>query len=694
MKKFLLLGLMAVLGFRAQGQMVIDTWSFSTGVDTTLWMDLGEDYTTLFAVLNGWQNYASSGLRDIGFPFTLGATTHTKFSTNCNGTVRLGTALLPDGGYIAEPLGQNINAGPRIDALGRAGLIDTSCYMRSAVLGDSGSRVLVVEARLREYADRVSAEGHYVHFQVQLFEAGGLRIVYGQVDSGAIYGSSQNGVAATGNNSNKDVIFFDFAAQRAVRFNGNCTLRNAAEDFPTRGRWYMLAPDSTACPRATASTVWVTNYSAAGVELTQSTTNAHNYRLRVSGTDIDTLWNAAQATFTLPTLNPRTDYTLSLQTLCGSDTSYFPVNITITTGCGAVVRLPWSTTFPSLSHSDCWDMPYVSGNNADFTRRWRQTSTTAYVYCPEAAGTYNSWLISPVVYLPDGDGTTLQWDYRALLSSSGVAPHVELRVAPCAEDGTAADGAWSTLRVLDGEYQSYTTLVATLDAWRGQRVRVAWVRTGEGGGSAYVDNVSLYRQQEPRLLWEVPSVAFAGDTTLYTARMFTGVDSNVAFTWHSSLLDSTIVTTDSMVSVVYPNAGIDTVTVVLSNAYGSDTATAVVEVDDCRTVTALPWSENFMGSYACWTIDGWQRASSTIAYNENGDLIRHYNVMYANNTGKYMLTQPVTIPATGVEHLSLWAEADGPLMVRVSPTASTDTASYTDTLLTVPNSSRIEIYCR
>ena len=134
-------------------------------------------------------------------------------------------------------------------------MIDTSCYMRSAVLGDSGSRVLVVEARLREYAEWGSAEGHYVHFQVQLFEAGGLRIVYGQVDSGAIYGSTQNGVAATGSSSNKDVIFFDFAAQRAVRFNGNCTLRNAAEDFPTRGRWYMLAPNPTACPRATASTV-------------------------------------------------------------------------------------------------------------------------------------------------------------------------------------------------------------------------------------------------------------------------------------------------------------------------------------------------------------------------------------------------------------------------------------------------------
>lgn len=700
MKQFLLLAMTMLIGMTShhvQGQMIIDTWSFATGVDTTLWMDLGADYTVLFSTTNGTQNHASSGLRDIGFPFTLGATTHTKFSTNVNGTVRLGTALLPDGGYINEPLGQNINAGPRIDALGRAGMIDTGCYMRSAVLGDSGSRVLVVEARLREYADMGSAESHYMHFQVQLFEAGGLRIVYGQVDSGAIYGSSQNGVAATGNNSNKDVIFFDFAAQRAVRFNGNCTLRNAVEDYPTRGRWYMLAPDPTACPRATASTVWVTNYSAAGVELTQSTTDAHSYRLRVSGTDIDTLWNATQATFTLPTLNPRTDYTLSLQTLCGSDTSYFPFNITITTGCGAVVQLPWSTAFPSLSHSDCWDMPYVSGNNADFTRRWRQTSTTTYVYCPEAAGTYNSWLISPVVYLPDGDGLTLQWDYRALLSSSGVAPHVELRVAPCAEDGTTADGAWSTLMVLDGEYQSYTALAANLDAWRGQRVRVAWVRTGEGGGSAYVDNVSLYRQQEPQLLREVPALAFVGDTAHYTASMFAGVDSNVVFTWHSSLLDSTIVTTDSIVSevyLVYPAAGIDTVTVVLSNAYGSDTATAVVEVADCRTVTALPWSNDFAGSYACWTINGWQRASRTLSYNENGDYTSHDNVMYPNNTGKYMLTQPVTIPATGVEHLSLWAEAGGPLMVRVSPTASTDTASYTDTLLTVPNSSRLEIFWR
>ena len=85
MKQFLLLGMAMLIGMTShhvQGQMIIDTWGFTTAVDTTLWMDLGEDYTTLFAISNGWQNYASSGLRDIGFPFTLGTTTHTKFSTN------------------------------------------------------------------------------------------------------------------------------------------------------------------------------------------------------------------------------------------------------------------------------------------------------------------------------------------------------------------------------------------------------------------------------------------------------------------------------------------------------------------------------------------------------------------------------------------------------------------------------------
>lgn len=697
MKKvlFVLMALMGLMCHQTQAQMIIDTWSFSTGVDTTLWMDLGENFTTLFSCSNGYQNYTSSGLRDIGFPFTLGTTTHTKFSTNVNGTVRLGTTI-PSSGYITEPLGQNINAGPRIDALGRAGMIDTSCYMRSAVLGDSGSRVLVVEARLREYADRSESEGHYVHFQVQLFEAGGLRVVYGQVNPGAIYGSSQNGVAATGNSSNKDVVFFDFASQRAVRFNGNCTLRNAAEVFPTKGRWYMMAPDPEVCPWPSTVTI-PTNPDAGGVLLTRIAGDSNTMRVMIHAMDIDTVWEGSESTLVLPPVNPATTHTLSLQTLCGSDTSYRTRDIDFFSGCGAVVRLPWETAFTTLSYSDCWDMPYVSGNNADFSRRWRNNQT-GQVTCPGVSGTYNSWLKTPVIYLPDTDGITLKWDYKAIMSS-GVSPHVELRVAPCDAEGTVVnDAEWVTVWTSDEEVASYTTYYANLDLWRGQRVRVAFVRTSEGGGMVYLDNVKLYQQQAPVFEWETPTVVHTGDTAMFSAAWLTGVDSNVTWTWHSALMDTTVVTADSTASrvpLVYTVAGWDTVTLIVSNVYGNDSAQAVVDVVDCSTITAFPWMDDFTHSMDCWNIDGWTFQGSVSAYDFDGNNRYCSNVYYANNTGKYMLMQPVAVPATGAEHLSLWVEADGPLMMRVSPMASLDTATYTDTLLIVPDvSNRKEIWWR
>ena len=700
MKKATLLGitLLMLMGLKAQAQMMIDTWAFSTGVDTTLWMDLGTDYTTLIATTGGtYENYGNSGLREIGFPFTLGATTHTKFSTNVNGTLRLGTAQMPSGGYIAEPLGQNINAGPRIDAFGRAAMFDPDCYMRSAVLGDSGSRVLVVESRLRDYGNWGAPAGdeRYVTFQVQLFEAGGLRIVYGQADSGAVYGTTQNGVAATGNSSNKDVLFIDFAAQRAVRFNGTCSLRNAAENYPVKGRWYALAADPSVCPLPPAVTPIATN--AAAVLLPRSAGDSNAYRVALPVTGVDTVWPAGQDTFALPPLNPATSYSLQLQTLCGSDTSYRRSSVDFFTGCGAVRHLPWGTEFASLPYSDCWEMPYET-NTADFNRRWHHVQGMGHVVTSSASGTYNSWLKLPIVYLPDVDGITLRWDYKAL-QQTGVNPVVALCVAPCAEDGTVADAAaWTTLLTFADEYADYETLYTNLDAWRGQRVRVAFVRTGEGGGSAYIDNVLLYQQQEPLVEWETPSLAYVGDTTTFAVRMLAGVDSNVTYTWHSSLLDSTITLNATLYTLNYTSGGWDTVTLVASNAYGSDTLATVVDVLDCGTVTTFPWTDDFSHSSDCWTINGWVKAGgSTAAYDESGNYATFSNVYYSSNVGDYMLTQPMAIPATGAEHLALWVQADGPLTVRVNSTAadSLDTAYFADTLLTVPdNASRKEIWWR
>ena len=174
MKKVLLKGLLCLVLWFANGlqaQKIIDTWGFATGVDTTLWIDISGHDSTLIA--GGNLVSGRSGLINIGFPFTLGTTTHTKFSTNINGTVRLGNTLIPASGYAANPLSTNMNNGPKIEPFGMEGRFYSNCYTRMARLGVAGDRVVVIETRM---SGKNWSEQGYVCFQVQLFETGGFRI--------------------------------------------------------------------------------------------------------------------------------------------------------------------------------------------------------------------------------------------------------------------------------------------------------------------------------------------------------------------------------------------------------------------------------------------------------------------------------------------------------------------------------------
>ena len=246
--KGLILGMVmccvASTGLRAQ--MIIDTWSMTTGVDTTLWYDI--DGVDSVIIASGNNVSAASGLKNIGFDFTLGVSTYSQFSTNINGTVRLGSTPVPSSGGYSNALNQS--NGPKIEPFGWRGRFDDNCYTRMALLGTAGNRVRVVETRMKDYT--FNGDSLYVSFQVQLFETGGFRVVYGESDSGAVHSASsvllQNGVSATVNNNNRDIIFFDFATHEAVRLNTTCSLYNTAELWPEKGRWYNLEPDASPCP--------------------------------------------------------------------------------------------------------------------------------------------------------------------------------------------------------------------------------------------------------------------------------------------------------------------------------------------------------------------------------------------------------------------------------------------------------------
>ena len=84
---------------------------------------------------------------------------------------------------------------------------------------------------------------------------------------------------------------------------------------------------------------------------------------------------------------------------------------------------------------------------------------------------------------------------------------------------------------------------------------------------------------------EVPVVSVAadaniyyyGDTATFTATLDEGNRAGISYTWHSTLLDSTLTTTTGSLRLTYGLLdGSDTVSVVATNAYGSDTAQVVV----------------------------------------------------------------------------------------------------------------------
>ena len=692
-KKVLLIAmvaLMGLLGTRAQAQKIIDTWSFNTGVDTTLWYDIdGVDST----ILAGPMSSGRSGQVPIGFPFTLGPATHSVFSVNVNGTVHFGPSLISTYQYFNQPLSNNYNNNgncPKVEPFGWRGRFYDDSYTRYALLGDSGSRVLVIETRM---SGSYWTYGSYCTFQVQLFETGGLRMVFGESDDDAATGAAQmqNGIA-TDNDADKDVIFIDYGTHEAVRWDWSSYYSRNNSTWPEKGRWYMVQPDSNYCPYPSNVSVQSDNPTS----LTLSTSgNQTDMRLQVPVVGVDTIWPMGQSTFVVTTpFNPETQYQGTLQSVCDSGKmSYRTRSFNIYTDCGDVIYLPWTADFSQFW--ECWDWSQNTGDN----KRWTRTSSGIGLSTAMRSGTtttqsYDEWLLVPVFDLPDTNGLTLRWNYEAQVLE-GVAPTVDVRVALCAADGTVDSADWTTVLTLNSVSTSTTQCYINLDAWRGQRVRVAFVRTGTGGKYAAVDNFRLYLQHQPIMELSAPAVAHVGDTTVFTATRLTGVDSNVVWTWHSALLDSTWVMNgfngvngQSVLNIVYPALGFDTVTVVLATAYGADTMTAAVDVVDCSPVTVFPWSEDFVHSIDCWPTDGWQKYSNShgiSAKDETGTTRSYYDLAYCNTVGKYMITPPIVLPATGMENMALWVECDPTLEVRLSPTGSTDPADFTDTLIIVPD---------
>ena len=149
-----------LLGSPLRAQTLIDNYRFSTGVDTTKWIDItGMDSTLIEAPASGLMYSGRSGLMAIGFSYSFAGTSYTSFSVNCHGTIRLGGMIQAT--FQDNSLTQSFYM-PQAVLFGSQGVLDSTCHVSYATLGDSGSRVLVVEARMKIY----NTDSTYVSGQV------------------------------------------------------------------------------------------------------------------------------------------------------------------------------------------------------------------------------------------------------------------------------------------------------------------------------------------------------------------------------------------------------------------------------------------------------------------------------------------------------------------------------------------------
>ncbi len=316
-----------------------------------------------------------------------------------------------------------------------------------------------------------------------------------------------------------------------------------------------------------------------------------------------------------------------------------------------IVANPWMVNFET--DYDCWRTV------GDYGWSKYYNNSNPGIMASSSGG--NSMIASPAVALPaDSTGLRLYWKDRRM--SSSVTYYVMV-----SRDGRFDLDDYDTLYTSTSQNYSLTQRSASLADYAGDTVYIAFRQKYQIESSAFVFDVKMYNALAPLGTLEAPTYAVAtGDTVRYTLHLTQG--DSVSYSWHSALLDTSITTIGSMVSIVYPFPGSETLTVTVSNSHGALSLETSLGVFDCDTIRTFPWIEDFVetgsdaGYSACWNISGYSHLADHQSYSyseEDGSpstgSSRH-DFMKSSTYGGFMFTPLIAVPAVIEKNLSLWVE--------------------------------------
>ena len=345
--------------------------------------------------------------------------------------------------------------------------------------------------------------------------------------------------------------------------------------------------------------------------------------------------------------------------------------------CPPVTARPWIVDWEN--DFDCWRQVVGSA--------WRKGyyNSTAILYGENSS---TGIIVSPkVVVSTDTAGLRLEW--RDKKWSSNVKYYVMVTT------GDVNDlSGYDTIGVFTANNSNnFVSRSVSLVAYAGDTVHIA-LRRNSSGNTLYIQDFRLLSDSMPQATLEAPVYSVpAGDTVTYSVHLQQGGDSLLSFGWSSAMVQSglgTMVAEDSVLKVVYSGEGIDTVSVTVSNAYGSMTLSKTLGVFECDTIRDFPWEEEFveMGSEAsynaCWQMEGVSHMRSNVQYgfyDEDGTHLYKNDLLVPTVDGAYVITPPIAVPSMGVEHLALWVHHYGSVTVVASTQGDSALSLFNDTLL-------------
>ena len=280
--------------------------------------------------------------------------------------------------------------------------------------------------------------------------------------------------------------------------------------------------------------------------------------------------------------------------------------------------LPWLETF--ANGTTCWYKPAGSLWQDVIPYNDSTLESMCYLYLQMQHDYQGSWIMSQAIQIPADSNMQPRLFWKVASNTNSYALHYGVLVTTSADYTNTAN--YSQI-YYDGNthnmWSNYQQLSVSLAQFAGQIIHIAFHNYPNMCPSddrcVCIDDVEIRAIAMPTVSLMAEDIAYLGQSFTARASLSEGSTTNLSFTWHSSLLDSTWTTAADSISFVYPIAGIDTLTVTANNIYGSCSAVVTINVISGCNAVPVPYVVDFEGLTptnfsaagnlpGCWTY-GW-----------------------------------------------------------------------------------------